>query len=644
MDQSNQTEGPATESRESGRQGERHGRSGSLILHTLGRWTGRLYATIAHSAVGCALTAYRRLDSALGAKSRTHTSPRRRMPLADTVKNSHVLGLLRGVLRVLYDLPLRFYGVFSLFYGAFGILLYFLLPLIFPSRELTGRYLTVAVVMMLISLPPISSHSTLRESVSRSRFGGVILGRFFCIPQEPLPPSHKKLPFGISLLMVGLALITATGMLFVNPLILPLLIAAVIVFGMVFTYPEAGVLLTTALLPVVWLLPRAMPSLAALILLTWCSYLLKLLQLHRTIRLDLADMVILVLLGLSLISGVGGVIAGTGRMEPSVMLFVCLSEYFLIVHLMNTRAHVLRCLIGVGVAAVVMAGATLLGRVDPTVMDWMAGSRGGDLVVGLYSRVHSLAENAGGGGQIILSVMLIPLLYAFLVRARRLLSRMFVLAFLGVSLYLLMTGGSVGALICLACATLIFCLLMDHRSLVAGILILPGAVGACGWYLAWRGPLFPETSESLAVMLQAREVRWAELWQDVCRTPLGYGVGVDCSGGNLALEVLLTLGWQGFIVSLAALALLVHKSLTALAYAHTFADRALVLGLLVGVAVALLRGVTQGFLLMPHVLLMFVLFCALGSAFANILFEEHDVREAESMCSPEGADRLYRRR
>ncbi len=624
----------------------RKGRSGSCIIGTLSRLAGRLYTAVSRSTVGRALTGYRRLDSALRRGEHRPGQPvsRARIPVADAVKHSHVLAILRGIPRVLYELPLRFYGLFCMMYALFCGTLYFLAYTYFPDYLPTYGYLAVAALMLLISFPMIISRSTLRRAVAVSVMGRLILKRYLCIPLDPPPRKPKKMPVYLPFVSAFAAMLFAVGALFTHELLLLPIVAALILLGLIFSYPEAGVLLTTACLPVVWLYPRAILPLAVLVLLTWCSYGLKLLQLHRTMRRDLLDLVVLVLLGLCLISGVGGVIAGTGQALPGLLLFTAVSEYFLIVRLMKTRAHICRCLIGVGATSVVITVAFFLGRTDASAMDWLTGSRGGDLLAGLFSRLREVAVGAGGGAHVLLSILLIPLMYAFMLRTRRLSLRVAALVLWGLNLYMIVIGSSFGALIVLACVTLLYCLLMDHRTLVAGALLLPGAVGAAGWYLTWRGSHTGDTVRGFAQAVRVREVRYAELWRDVCRSPIGYGAGADCAGGNLALEVLITLGWPGLIVAMLVLFLLIQKSLTALAYATTVSDRALTVGLLGGLSAALLRGATHGFLTVPHAFFLLILLCALISAFANILFEEHDVREAESMSAPAGADRVYRRR
>ena len=623
----------------------RHAKRRSGVIHTLFRWTGRLYAAARRSIVGRALTAYRRLDNAVGGgrQGRFRVAARGRMPVADAVKQSRIIALVRGLFCMLYDLPTRFYGLFMLTYGALGSILHFLVPLLVSSFASSDAYLAVASVMMVLSLPPLTSRSSLRQSVTRSYLASLIFCRYFGLPDEPVQPTDEKLPWGASVSAVSLAFVAAIATLFTSPYLVLIIALWLITFGLVFSYPEAGVLITTAMLPAAWLFPSVITPIVGMILLTWISYGLKLLRLHRTVRYDLSDVAVLLLIVLCLISGVGGILWGEGQLMPAVVLFVCLSEYFLIVQLMTTRAYVSRCLFGVGLSAVVMTAVSLLVRTDATALDWMQGSLGGTPIVENFAALRSVATGVDHNTRLLLAVVLMPFLCACLLRARRLFTRVVAAAFLLLNLYLALTSGALGALACIACVLVLFFLLCDHRSLAVGGLLLPVSVGLAGWYFARRGPIAADTIDRLSFARYVEEIRSSALWQRVCQAPFGLGVGADCEGGSLMLQALVTLGWPGFVVSLIVLVLLIQKSLTALSLAVSFADRVCLAGLLCGVLGALLRGMSCGFLLHAPAMLMLVLFCAAGSAFANILFDEYDMQVAESMDAPTGSDRIYRR-
>ncbi len=632
-----QTKRPGRESR----------RPRSHIWRALCRLTGGLYAALGRSAVGRVATAYRRADDALigrrgRGRRRCRPLSRRRLLVAEAFKNSYVIAFLRGIGRVLGNLPLRFYGLCGLIYGLYGLLSYFLIWILFPAYRPSDLYVTVAAVVPVLSLPMLGSAVSLRASFSHGWFATLVFHRFLGIPRDETPAERKRMPVGLIALAIFAGIALAIGALYISPLILPLAVSGLLVGGMVLSHPEAGVLLTTTALPLLWFAPGLIHPLMLVVLLTWLGYGFRLLSLHRTIQSDLSDMAAGLLLALTLIAGVGGVMTGTGSVLPALALFVCLSVYFLVTHLMTTRIYIKRCLFGVGLTGVLVSLAALLLRAEPTATDWLIGSPGGDLIHDLFCDVRTLALGTDRVERGFLCVMLMPLLCAALARTRRLLGGFMTLICLGLNLHLIATSGSLGIILCAVLVTVLFCLFLDHRSLSVGMVLLPGAVGAVGWYFAWRGPISSHALDALSRSRMVREARFAELWRTVCDRPLGSGAYEMPEGANLFLEVLLTSGWQGLLALVLFMVLLLWKGLSALSATVTRADRALTVGLLGGVVAFLLRGATRGLLGSPSLILTLTLLCALISALSNVLFDESDVRAAESLSSPDGMDRVYR--
>ncbi len=614
------------------------------LIHMLCAGTKRLYTAIGRSGAGRALTAYRRIDGAVGGGRQNRFGPisRGRMPVAEAVKQSRIIAVMRGFWSLMYDLPMKFYGLVALLYGAVGSVLYCLVPLVAPWFSVDPFYLIVSLVMMLLSLAPIASHSTLRQSVSRSSFAALVFSRWLCVPLDAPPASDQKHTIGASLTAVILAFVTAIAALFIHSFLVPVIVLCIILLGLIFSSPEAGVLLSSFFLPVAWVLPEALTPLAGLLVLTWVSYGVKLICLHRVIRFDISDIAGFVLLVLCLISCTGGIITGSGRVMPSILLTVCLSAYFLFAHLVTTRAYMARCLGGIGAGVVLTAVVACFSRADTTAADWLSGSRGGDLIGELFAYARGLATGVNGYVLNLLLLVGTVFLCMALVRARRLFSRAVIFALLALTVYLAILSGSVSLGVCLVCVLVLFFLLLDHRSLVAGALLLPGTVGAAGWYFAWRGQPTASAMRALSDALCVKEERYTALWRVAAEKPFGHGAGFDCLGGNLPLEVLISLGFPGLAAALITLCLLLLKSLTALTHTATFADRATVVGLLSGTVGALMWGMTHGYWLTFPAILVPVIFCALGSAFANILFDETDARAATAMNTPREADRLYR--
>ncbi len=613
----------------------------SVIFTGLSRMTGKLYALIGNSIIGRTVGGYRHLDGALGGKRRrSRTVSYKRLLVADSAKNSSLSMLVHAILRGIYDMPLRFYGLLALLYSICGAVGWRFAPRFLPFIETEPIHLVTAIIMGVISLCLLTSSDSLSASVSKSHFASVLLTSYLCIPRESLSVRRRKMSFGLVALAVFLGMGLAVLTLFVTPLVMPIAVLILMFGSMILNYPEAGALLVVTALPLVWLLPELMLPLVLLIVMTWASYGLKLLQLRRTAHLDILDIVGLLLLLLTAVSGVGGVLTGTGNARDAVKLIACLSVYFFIMKLLNTRAYIRRCLIGVGIMTVLVMLAGLFLQLEPINLLPFTDE---DPIRKLTATVGVSIFDRDSLHRSLLTVMTFPLLYTFLLRAKRLFSRVVSLLLLSLNVYLIAASSSFGTILCTLVVGVLLALLLDHRTLAGGILFLPGTVGAVGWGVTYFKPFSAERLAALSEEQFLREVRMEQIWQSVYTSPLGRGIGAPCEGANLILEVLVCLGWPGLVVSLLFFVLLLQKGLTALSHTAVFSDRALMVGLVCGVIGFLLRGLTYGFLSEPRAILTLTILVALISAFAEVLFEETDIRRAEELNHEGGVDRFYHR-
>ncbi len=626
----------------------------STIWSTLCHRTARLYALLSQSFLGRCAGGYRRVDALLGGKrciggDRRPPVSRRRLLMAEALRNNILSRILRWIMGGLYDLPVRFYGLFALLYGMMSGLfcaLFYLFRNFMPlSVEPDLPYALVGVVMFLLSLPLLTSPYTLRSAVSRSRFGTLFLERYLCIPQKFEPDARRNLRILSGASAVLLAMGAAFAALFIHPLTLPLVCLGIVAGGLICTYPEAGALLVTAFLPVVWLFPAVIPGMMVLILLTWVGYGLSRLRLERTAQRDILGTAGILLDFLVLLVSIGGLWTGSGDMLFSLRLLCCLSMYFPIVHLLGTRAYIKRCLGGMGVVAVLATLANLFLQIGGDLTAYLP-TAGGDLVEDmlLHVRTSMFAMDTAYRGTVcsLLTVVTFPLLCSMWLRARRLPARFAALALIGINICLIIVNGSVGTVVCTLAVTLLFFLLLDHRTPAVLVLLLPGTIGAMGWFWTWRGSIPMEALTSLPWMQADYERRMTHLWQSVKAHPIGVGFSTVDLNVGLFLEVLVALGWPGLLVLLLFLALLLQKGMTALGHTTTPRDRVLTVSLLCAVLGFLIYGMVHGFLAEPRVILTVTLLAGLLSALADVLFTETDVRRAESAESERSSDRVYR--
>jgi hypothetical protein len=626
----------------------------------LNRQTAKLYALIAASWPGRMLTGYRKLDAAF-AKGRRYTGRHRctpmspaRLRLLNAVESGKLFKGIRGLSRFLFCMPMALYGLFFLIYGLLGVGCYFVLPRVYPSLTPDFEHALISGIITLLAVPLVLTKKTLAETLGSGALSHLIFVRFLGIPQDRLEQPRQKVPVALPYLTLILAIAAAGGALLTHPLLIPGIMMALGGLGLIMTYPEAGVVLSTVMLPAIWLDRNLLIPLCGLILMTWLSYGVKMLFLHRTIRFGLLDTVLLIFGFLILFSGFTGAAVTHESILTSVMLFICLSDYFLIVNLMTTREYIRRCLLGVGISVVVVTLLAYLRIIPVDDLAWLEGSRAGDAIItGVTKGIERLSGLWQEHSELYL-VLVFPWLYSYLCHTKRLWRRVSAVVFILLDMVLVLKTDSVSALFCILIVTVLFMLLASHKGLSMGAVLLPAAASGALWVTY----LYPVSDTIQTILARSRHFKSLladSLWRMIWDHPAGIGIGesafreiypayaapdlgavTDC--GSLYFELLLGYGWAGMILFAAVMILFIQKSLTGLRHTYVAKDRAMVIGGITSMVGALILGTVRSFVTSPRVFFNLILVIALCSAYVNILFDESDVLQAGQMDSPEGVD------
>ncbi len=639
-------------------------RRGSMIWKGLNRGTSWFYAILLRSFIGRLLTGYRKADDIL-AKGKRYTGRHRCTPasaahlrLVEALEASRLFGGLCAFFHFLSVCPTIFYGLFGLSYGLFGVLLHYVCRFALDFMVLPSGHLAATVIISVLSLPLVCTTKPLLNTVGDSAIGRWIFVRILGISQDRMQASSTKVSSVGYYLSCLWGLLGAVAALFISPWILPIALLALGGLGMILTYPETGVVLSIAMLPVTWVDRQYLIIPVVLILITWVSYFVKLLRLHRTIRFGLLERVILIFGLVMTVAVFTGEVITAETVRQSLYLVVFLSLYFLVVNLMTTRAYIRRCLLGVGASLVVVILLSYLRLVSVDSLSWMEGSRAGDAIIdGFKSGIERLSGLWVEHSELYL-VLSFSWLYAYLLHTKRLFHKIIGMIFVALAMVLVLMTGSVSALFCVLGVTVLFLLLLGHKWLSAGVIALP-AVG-CGMY--WLAYLYPISDTLQTILSRSRlyKSQLAEsLWCMVLDHPAGIGVGeepfaavypsyaapdlmavTDCN--NMFFEMLLSYGWVGLILFGVLLFVFLQKSLTCLGYTVVYRDRAMILGGVTSLVSVLIFGTVRSFITAPRVFFTVLLVIALCSAYENIIFDESDVREVEWAGSPQAEDRLYR--
>lgn len=641
----------------------------TVLWSGLVRGTSAVYRRVIGSWLGRLLTSYRSVEDRAyrgrreSGRDRCRPMSAARLRMVEALESGRFIAFLHRLFSALCDAPVRCYGVFGLSYSLFGIVLYFALPYLYPVATASWAQLLCYMAVFAISVPLTLSSRPLRRVLG----GGRILRRCLTgglgIPSERFAhragqTAARPRPVWICVAVL-LAIPAAAVACLTHPFAVPLFGVLVAVVGMVFAYPEAGVILSTSMLPLIWLDRGFMPWVAVVILLSWCSYIHKLLFLHRTIRMGLLDWAVLALGAFLLVSGLTGAAVTTDTIVYTALICIFLSDYFLLVNLMTTRAHITRCLWGV-LSSVVLV--TVLGYVRMLPVDtlsWLEGSRAGDLLVDGFTRSLAALSGLWATHSELYLVITFPWLYAFLMHTKRLIRTLALSLLMMANALLVIASHADSTLLCIVLCSCLFFLLYSHKSMAVGVLALP-TVGCA--YL-WLDYLFPSSAwlawDWFATTTPRQDAVRESVWRMIADHPFGIGMGSDSfaavypayapsgaetvtNAGNLYLDLLLSHGWCGVLVWALVLFLFLQKSLSCVRHTASKGARALILGGLCSVTSVLILGTVRSFAGVPRVFFTLLLAVALCSAYENVLFEEHDVLTVDPAGDPTCEDRMYR--
>lgn len=639
-------------------------RGRGILWDTLNLGTARLYRLVAGSFIGRVMTGYRRADAAFvkgkrytGRHTCTPMSPAR-LKLLTALESGLLVKCIRSVFGGLFGLPMALYGLFLMTYGLAGTVANLVLPHVYASLAPDETHLMISVVLTLMGIPLTLTRKTLAATLGSGGITRLIFVRFLGIPSDRLDIPLRKFPAALPYISTLLALGAAFCALISHVLLIPMILLGIGVLGMIFAFPETGVVLSTLMLPAIWLDRSFLLPLAVLILLTWVSYGVQLLFLHRTIRFGLLDTVVLIFGGLVLVSGFTGIVVSVDTVLTGITLFVCLSAYFLIVNLMTTRAYVRRCLVGMGVSVVVVTVLAYLRVIPVDALGWLEGSRAGNAIIaGVENGIEELSGLWLEHSELYL-VLVFPWLYGFLCHTKRLFNRVAGLSIVALDMILVLMTDSVSALFCIIIVTVLFLLVWDHKGLSVGVVALPALVagGLWGYYL------FPVSDHVQTVLARSRHFKALladSLWRMVWDHPAGIGMGEAAfrtvypayaapdlgavtESGNLYFELLLSFGWVGLILFMGIVFLFVQKSLTCLGHVTDRRARSVIVGGVASIVGLLIFGTVRSFITYPRVFFTITLVLAVCSAYENLVFDESDVITAKQAGTSTEEDRVLR--
>lgn len=335
----------------------------SIFVNLLSKFTDIIYEALINSFIGHIFTAYSSEELAFergsvrnyfkgGLLSRTH-SRKIKQSIERVFETSFFINKLKHACRRLLKYPLKVYGMFFISFGMYAVFIYALKNFLIGESLSAGDDLWVSAISIIIALPLMSSTESLGHAVKNGRLTSAIFIDAFGFKDENFEidskSSTRKYNFSFFWGMLA-GLIT----FFIPAIYLPIGIALLLFFSMIFVSPEIGVIISIFMIPFCSLFPN--PSIAITVLagISILSYIIKLFKGKRIFKVEIVDLAVVAFLVIVLM---GGMITVGGRDSflAATMSCVLIFGFFCVVNLMRTDKWLNRCTLALVSSSVIVA-------------------------------------------------------------------------------------------------------------------------------------------------------------------------------------------------------------------------------------------------------------------------------------------------
>ena len=208
-------------------------------------------------------------DHKLGRSSRLY------LAINTFFSKSRVVLFFKRLTTAILSMSVNVYAVFFTAYGTASLFVYYALMFIRQSGEYTIEELAVPAIIIVLSIPFLTTSKSLTEVASGSLIVGKILRSFLMIPEESLVIKKR---IGSSLYMIIFGVLGLGGgalTYFVPPMTAPIIFLGLILFLVIMSFPEAGVMILAVTVPFLQYAENLRFLLPVLVCTTCASYLIK---------------------------------------------------------------------------------------------------------------------------------------------------------------------------------------------------------------------------------------------------------------------------------------------------------------------------------------------------------------------------------
>lgn len=338
----------------------------SYIVRFFAFLTHFVYNTLSAGFLGRIFTSYTATDKAFRsshvgrwtgshdrAGGKLYRAFRRNVALA--MSQSIILNGVMRLIRRFCQYSLRTIGLFLITAGSYSSLMYWLFSVIWNNNAVSVLNLYCGVAMLVLGILMLFSDVSLGYALQHGVFFGKVLVGVFGVSDDAIRHVDKVGKQGY-VFAVPLGMVLGAACALISPFYLIVAALAFLLFVLVLSVPEAGVMLLILFLPFAGFLPNSELWLLLAAGLSLLSYLGKLLRGNRAFHMEVQDLPVLLMLILFLLSGFS--LAGGSAWRGALFSALFVGVYFLLVNVIATPRWMNRCRVALIVSATI---ASLVG-------------------------------------------------------------------------------------------------------------------------------------------------------------------------------------------------------------------------------------------------------------------------------------------
>lgn len=602
----------------------------SFIVRALTKLAKKIYKAALSSNIGRVLTSHdnaekKCTDSAAGAffsggEKKLEREKKIRHAFASQFERSVTIAALKKTQDAFMRFALTNYGVLLISFAFYSTVIFFVKTLIYPDAAKNYYDLGIYAISVAVSIFFFVSKKSMAQALVSSRIVKSICFDLLGIRSE----SVERIAGEDVQRFVGIPFIAgmALGILtfFVKPLYIVLAIALIILAAIVFSSPEAGLVITFLALP----FSKTM-YLAGLVVIVTLSFFIKFICGRRTLRFRMLDIPVIIFILMTLSGGLFSL--GSGSL-PRALVYVCFAfGYFLVKMMFRSEKYVRRAFFAVALTGAVVS---VIGIIEYFIGSPSAIWQDATLFSEIRGRVISTFENPNVLAEFL--IFAIPISLSLFAASKHAREKFAALLSSSLCLVCLILTWSRGAWIGLLISGTFAILFIGHKWLVGATLALP--LGVTGVMYLNTNVLsrltsitnFSDSSTSYRIGI------WKSTFA-MLKNTFFYGIGVG-SGAfdavfpyyaisgitraehahSLYLQITAETGVFTLIIFLALAFLVIQKSLSFIKTATVVKNKYFALGLICGIVAFLIMGLTDHVFYNYRIFLLFWLIVGLSSA------------------------------